>query len=304
MSYGGTQQQQHRTLPNQNQPQVGGGGGGGMSTGQPSATASASVNQIILNNSRDSNIYDRLISAKTPKRAIRLQPLQLDRVKTPGMMSVDNENLGEVRGTRLQTSVDRLTPQLSALRNNMLPPLERVETADNLKERRHSPKQRASNRSASAATHDIDTPVLRERTLTFLPDSRPNTTHAFHTELLLAATRGRLSTPQTPSNSKLREGALFGAQLGAQSRLNPAQHSIHQISEYPVGRASTSTSKQVSASGEQAGGGGGGGGGKSVSFGEDQPPEEFDDFVLWGRGPPIISHQKVDKKKSSKPANR
>lgn len=214
----------------------------------------SSLNQLILANSRqiDASLYDRLISAKTPKRAIRLQPLQHDRVKTPGMMS-DSENFGEVRGTRLQTAVDRLTPQLSAIRNGMLPPLDRVETADNLKERRNSPKQRANNRSASAATRDVDSPVLRERTLSYLPDSRPNTTHALNAELLL----GLSANTRRPSVGSRPHGVSSGY--------------LHH-----------------------------GSGNKSVSFGEDIKPEEFDDFVLWGRGPPIISsHQKTRKGKVS-----
>lgn len=223
-----------------------------------SKQSSGSLNQLILANSRqiDASIYDRLISAKTPKRAIRLQPLQHDRVKTPGMMS-DSENFGEVRGTRLQTAVDsRLTPQLSAIRNGMLPPLDRVETADNLKDRRNSPKQRGNNRSASAATRDVDTPVLRERTLSYLPDSRPNTTHGLNAELLLglSANNRRPSVGSRPHN--VSSGYLH--------------HGI---------------------------------GNKSVSFGDDVKPEEFDDFVLWGRGPPIISsHQKTRKGKAG--ANR
>ncbi|XP_057312577.1 protein FAM149B1-like isoform X2 [Hydractinia symbiolongicarpus] len=200
----------------------------------------------------EQQFYHRMFSAKGPKRAIRLQPLQTP--KTAGHVEVNN--VGEVRGTRLTTSGGRqagLTinnnnnQQLWGARNGALPPLERLGAADTtLSYQVKSPKRK--NRATSAVSNDSKNPTTRDRSFhSTLPDSRPNTTQSFLND-------------QSFNRLKLRDS----------SQSLPSKTSAHTYHDNPF------STKQLL----------------------EEEPQEFDDLVLWGHGPPLISHQQPRKRKS------
>jgi hypothetical protein len=206
----------------------------------------------------EQQFYDRMLSAKVPKRTSRLQPLQTP--KTPGH---ENDSVGEVRGTRLQTG-ERASPigvismnqQLWGARNGMLPPIERVDTAEttvSYKDKRiQSPKR--NSRSSSALSNDSKTLVVRDRLKTYpsLADSRPSTSQSYR--------------DLVPGKSIMSQQGKLKDTLHSSLPRPIFQQTINEKSNlYPF-----STSFK--------------------SYGEDS--QDFDDFILWGHGPPLISPQR------------
>ncbi|XP_066923288.1 protein FAM149A-like isoform X2 [Clytia hemisphaerica] len=207
-------------------------------------TSSSTMTQKTFGGKTSSLLYDRMMSAKTPKRTIRLQPLQPP--KTAGHV---DSNIGEIRGTRLSNVTVGNGQQSWVARNGTLPPLDRLGTTEEL---RKSPKR--NTRASSAVNAPSKHSSQRDRGgggISMLPDSRPNTNHSY---------RSDVRTPHQFNRPASRSRDFPVNKLYGQSH----PQTINENSYLRI----------------------------SSHFRNDPPnQQEVDDFVLWGHGPPLISHQ-------------
>ncbi|XP_038061106.1 protein FAM149B1-like isoform X2 [Patiria miniata] len=149
------------------------------------------------------NYNYRLTSARG--RA-RLRPI--DRSKTPNMEGI-------ITGKRLTTASDRLgspphpgvatSPPYHWSRGTALPPIEAVQEMQTKQEtpsNETKPSNNTSNRASSkfrisSAAADDRGLRLKDRSATFISESRPNTTHTFRSDTPFGILNRRSSTPQS-----------------------------------------------------------------------------------------------------------
>jgi len=204
----------------------------------------------------EQQFYERMLSAKTPKRTIRLQPLP---PKTAGQ--IESVNVGEVRGTRLQTSggITNIN-NIWGGRNMTLPPLERLGTADttiSVRDIQFHRTSKRNSRASSAVSNDSKALPTRERaSFQPLPDSRPYTTHSS-------------SRTDLPFHTKSFQGSRFRDIPNTASSKgfpHPSLLSDHMY-QFP---AAQFKNLAITSVGEES---------------------EVDDFVLFGHGPPLLPPQ-------------
>ncbi|XP_022090530.1 protein FAM149B1-like isoform X2 [Acanthaster planci] len=136
----------------------------------------------------------------------RLRPI--DRAKTPNMEGI-------ITGKRLTTASDRLgspphpgvatSPPYHWSRNTALPPIETVQEMQTKQDghgNENKPSNNSSSRSSakfriSSAAADDRGLRLKDRSATFISESRPNTTHTFRSDTPFGVLNRRSSTPQS-----------------------------------------------------------------------------------------------------------
>ncbi|XP_063969088.1 protein FAM149B1-like isoform X2 [Lytechinus pictus] len=167
------------------------------------------------NSTRMSDVHGHRLSSARGGRS-RLRPIE--RVKTPNVQGMD----ALITGKRMMTANDRLnspphpmaaSPPHQWSRNTMLPPIESVQENGLYRENQRPP---TSSGKRDFSRHRISSAVIDDRgqrlnkNLQPFPynDSRPNTTHSFRSDMMLAR---RSSTPQSITNIlKAASGTMQG----------------------------------------------------------------------------------------------
>ena len=152
-----------------------------------------------------------------------------------------------------------MNQQLWGARNGMLPPIERVDTADatlSYREKRsQTPKH--NSRSSSALSNDSKTFVVRDRLRTYpsISDPRPSTSQSYRDLVRGKSIISQHGKRNDPLNSSLPR-PIFQQTINERSNI------------YPISRT-------------------------FKSYGDDS--QDFDDFILWGHGPPLTSPRRKGK---------